>query len=137
MNAEVATAARTLLATGYDSTSSADIAAHAANVCRLLSAHTARLVGELGMRAMFERSVYLAGASVPCLRNLAHKANGPYEALRYCLESEAPDVALEAAYRVLTTFIQLLERFIGERLVASLLHEVWPAIFPAAVKETK
>lgn len=138
MKAEVATATRTLLATGYDVADSTKIAAHAASVCHEVSTHVSRLVGDLGMRAMFERSLYLAGASFECLRKTAvDKVDGPYEALRVCLEAEAPDVALDAATHVLTTFIELLERFIGEGLVASLLHEVWPAVFPGVAKEKK
>lgn len=138
MTPDVAAAVRALLATGVDVQSSKEIASHAASVCQLVSQHFARLIGELGMRAMFDRSIYLAGASAPCLRTATPKAHGPYEALRQCLEPEPPDVAMEAAVRALSTFIELLERFIGEGLVASLLHEVWPVIFPsAAPKETK
>jgi hypothetical protein len=138
VKADVANAARALLAMGYDVHDATKVAAHAATVCRELSRHVGRLVGDLGVRAMSERSLYLAGASFPCLRSTAiDKLDGPYEALRVCLEREAPAVALPAAIHVLTTFIELLERFIGEGLVASLLHEVWPAVFPGVVKETK
>jgi len=138
MKADVASAARGLIATGYDVEDSTDIAAHAVAICRQVSKHVSRLVGDLGTRAMFERSLYLAGSSFECLRTTAiDKQDGPYEALRACLEREPPEVALPAAQHVLTTFIELLERFIGERLVASLLHEVWPAVFPGGVKETK
>ena len=126
-----------LLAAGHDVTDSAVIAAHAANTCKQLSKHVSRLVGDLGMRVLFERSLYLAGASVTCLRDVKSiKLEGPCEALRGCLQAEAPDVALAAAGHVFVTFIELLERFIGEALVASLLQEVWPESF-AAVKETK
>lgn len=138
MKADVANAARVILATGYDVEDSTNIAAHAAAICREVSKHVSRLVGDLGMRAMFERSLYLAGSSFECLRSIAiDKQDGPYEGLRVCLEREAPDVALPAAQHVLTTFIELLERFIGERLVATLLHEVWPQVFPGLEKETK
>ncbi len=135
MTPEVAVAVRVLLSTGVDVGSSKAIAAHAASVSQLASAHLARLVGELGMRTMFERSIHLAGASHPCLRSKTVKES-PYEALRQCLEPEPPEVAMEAAVRALLTFTEMLERFIGKGLVASLLHEVWPAIFPsAAAKE--
>ena len=137
MNADVASAAPTLISSGCDVGDSTKIAAHAAAVCHQLSKHVARLMGDLGMRALFERSLYLAGSSFECLRGTAiGQVEGPYEALRVCLEREAPDVALAAATHVLKTFIELLERFIGEALVANLLHEVWPTVFPMAVKET-
>ena len=138
MKPEVASAARALLATGYDVSDSRLIAAHAATVCQLLSKHVARLVGDLGMRALFERSLYIASASFDCLRSMTtDQQDGPYEALRVCLEREAPEAALAAAGHVFTTFIELLERFIGERLVANLLQEVWPDVFADEVKETK
>ena len=138
MKANVADAARGLLASSYDVESSSAVAANAAMVCRQISKHVSRLVGDLGMRAMFERNLYIAGASFECLRAIViDKHDGPYEALRVCLERESPDVALAAAQHVLTTFIELLERFIGERLVATLLHEVWPHVFPGVEKETK
>jgi hypothetical protein len=112
------------------------VAAHAAALCQQLSKHVARLVGDLGMRALFERSLYLAGASFAALRGTAiGQVEGPYEALRVCLERESPEQGLAAAAHVLTTFIGLLERFIGEGLVAQLLNEVWPAAFPTVVKE--
>lgn len=138
MRTEVANAARALLADGYDVNDSTAIAAHAVAICGQVSKHVSRLVGDLGMRAMFERSLYLAGASVACVREIViDKQEGPYEALRHCLEQQSPDVALAAAQHVFTTFIELLERFIGERLVTTLLHEVWPDVFPGVEKETK
>jgi hypothetical protein len=138
VKAEVASAARALLAMDCDVASSTEIAARAAAVCQQVSTHVARLVGDMGIRAMFDRSLYVAAASFTCLRTIPRdKADGPYEALRRCLEAEAPQDALAAAAHVLTTFIELLERFIGERLVANLLYEVWPTVFAAAVKETK
>ena len=138
MKANVADAARRLLASSDDAESSTAVAATAAMACRQISKHVSRLVGDLGMRAMFERSLYIAGSSFECLRTIEiDKHDGPYEALRVCLERESPEAALVAAQHVFTTFIELLERFIGERLVANLLHEVWPQVFPGLEKETK
>ena len=112
------------------------VAAHAAVSCELVSRHLARLVGELGVRALFERSLYLAGSTFPFLRAV-NKSDTPYETLRLRLERETPEVAMNAGVHTLSTFVELLERFIGGRLVASLLHEVWPAYFPVAAKEPK
>lgn len=85
------------------------------------------------MRTLFARSLSLAGAAYPCLRTSPSPTESPEELLRRCLEHESPDAALEPAVHVFLTFIQLLERFIGAGLVASLLHEVWPTSFPADV----
>ena len=136
---EVAAAARQLLSSASDVTNASPVAAHAEAVCQLLAQHFSRLIGELGMRTLFTRSLALAGAAFPCLRATKPTASdGPYESFRRCLEQEAPDAAMEAAVHVLQTFIQLVERFIGAGLVANLLHEVWPTIFPpASVKENK
>ena len=113
------------------------VANHVTVLAQQLSKHLARLVGELGNRALFERSIHLAGASFPSLLVLPRAAT-PYDALRLCLEGEQPDTAMEAGISTLRMFIELLERLIGERLVATLLHEVWPANFPSAhLEETK
>jgi hypothetical protein len=52
------------------------------------------------------------------------------------MESESPAVATEAFVCLLSTFVELLARLIGEVLAARVLHEVWPAMFPSEVKET-
>ncbi len=127
------------MSSASDVTNASAIAAHAEAVCQLLAQHFSRLIGELGMRTLFTRSLALAGAAFPCLRTTKPSAcDGPYESLRRCLEQEAPDAAMEVAVHVLQTFIRLVERFIGAGLVANLLHEVWPTIFLAALaKETE
>jgi len=116
---------------------SASIAVHTAAVSLRLSQHIGRLVGELGMRTLFERSLHLSGATHPCFRRYA-KGSAPYDALRTCLEQEQPGEAFAASMHVLTTFIELIERFLGEGLGGSLLRELWADAFASiGAKETK
>lgn len=132
------TTVTTLLASGPDSHDSGAVAAHAASICEQLSQRLARLVGELGVRTLFARSLFVAGARFPMLRAFStHAGREPFEALRQCLAPEPPDVAMAAAVHVFESYTELLVRLIGAGLVASLLNEVWPTIFLAAVaKET-
>lgn len=110
----------------------ASIGARTEAVCRTFSVHLARLLGELGIRSLFDRAVYLASASFPWLAAKDLGAADSYETLRVCLDRQPEGAALAAASHVVVTLVQLLERFIGGPLVASLLHEVWPTSFPAA-----
>lgn len=113
------------------------VAAHAASVCELLAVHVSRLVGELGMRTLFARSLALASKSFPCFELSTTAGKDPFEVLRTGLEAEAAERAIAAASHVFETFVELLERFIGGGLVASLLHEVWPGIFEPIPQEAK
>lgn len=139
MTPEAQTAARHLLGAAPGERDARAIAAHAAAVCQLFSQHLSRLIGELGVHTLFGRSIALSGATFPCLRNAVPiGTEDPYQALLRCLELESPDSALELAVHVFQVFVLLLERFIGDGLVARLLHEVWPTIFSDALaKETK
>lgn len=136
MRPELAGLVRQLLV-GSGPPESAAVAVGAARACQMLAQHVSRLVGELGVRTLFDRSIHLASTSFVCLATAGNAADG-FEVVRVCLEQEDPTTAVEAATHVLVTFVGLLERFIGPTLVANLMHEVWPAIFPSAVvKETK
>lgn len=134
MSSDATTAAQRLFAAGPDSLDAKVIAAHSVAVFDLLSTHLARLIGELGIRTLYARSLALASATVPGLLDPVPATTHPKDALRSCLELEAPDAALVVAVHVFTTFTALLERFIGTGLVASLLHEVWPEFFPPTVE---
>jgi hypothetical protein len=139
MTPDAAIAAKRLLAAAPDTTDSKAIAAHATVICQTFAQHVSRLVGELGVLTLFARTLSLASSAFPCVAKARPAGTEtPYEALRRCLEQEAPDAAMECAIHVFQTFIQLLERFIGPALVTSLLHEVWPTFFsPTVLKEPK
>jgi hypothetical protein len=120
-----------------DTADASAVAAHTAATCARVAQYVGRLVGDLGVRTLFERSVYVAGATYPCFRTAA-KAATPFDTIRTCLEQQSAQAAMDGSVHVLSAFIGLLERFIGEGLVTSLLHEVWPAAFGTPnAKETK
>lgn len=132
---EIVAAARELVA----GDSPTRVATGAVHVCEQLTRHLARIVGEIGMRTLLARSAALTSARFPWLVNTISAtapADAPWASLRSAMERQDPGTASEAFFDLLSTFVELLGRLIGEGLVARLLHEVWPEVFPHAVKET-
>lgn len=119
---------RLLAAQPGEGTSAKDVADRAMRAWERLARHMARLVGDTGVETLWKRSVALAIPQVPWL-----SSGGT---LREAMEQQAPDDATEGFVAVLSTFLGLLKRLIGEGLVDRLLVECWPAIFSHAVKET-
>jgi hypothetical protein len=118
--------------------SSTHVAAGAVRACEQLTYHLARLVGEVGIRTLIARSVALTCVRVPWLANTVPgtaPAESPWASLRTAMELQDPHTASEAFVDLLSTFVELLGRLIGEGLVVRLLQEVWPEVFDA-VKET-
>ena len=134
MNPELTAAARSLVA----GDSSAQVAAGAVHACERLTYHLARLIGEIGIRTLLARSVALTSARFPWLANTVPgtaPADAPWASLGTAMELQDPHTASEAFVDLLSGFVGLLERLIGEGLVMRLLQEVWPEVFHAA-KET-
>ena len=52
------------------------------------------------------------------------------------MEQQDPAASIEAFVAVLSTFVGLLERLVGEGLVERLLGEVWPTVFSYPAKDT-
>ena len=107
------------------------IALRAETAIEQLMRQLARLVGEVGIRTLFKRSVTLASAQYPWLAATADEAPGdvsPERALRIALQSAPPETARRAFAALLTTFVGLLARLIGEPLVRRMLKEVWPEV---------
>jgi hypothetical protein len=135
----LAQAARKLLVReGGGGKSSQEVAAGAAQAWKKMSQHLSRLVGEGGVRALFDRSLTLTCAQFPWLVSAAKAApsDPPWNQLRTCLETQDPDVGIEASVVLVITFVRLLGKFIGEALAVRLFHEVWPEIAPTTPKET-
>lgn len=134
--------ARKLLASaGGDSDDAASkMAARAVEAVERLTQHLAQLVGETGVRALLARSVALSSTTFPWLAStisIVRPADVPWASLRAAMEKQDPRTIHEAFGALLSTFVELLARLIGEGLVAHLLHDVWPEVFPSAVKETR
>jgi hypothetical protein len=114
-----------------------DVAARAAQVCDQLTQHINRLVGETGVRTLFKRSLVLASPQHPWLAAAvtlfgAAPVSGTScgATLRPLLERQPPESTTDGVIAVLSAFVGVLERLIGDRLVYRLIHEVWPASFP-------
>lgn len=132
---EVAEGARELLAP-RDGEASKDVADRASRICRQLTQHLARLVGEIGVAALVRRSIVLATIEFPWLAIRLGDPLDVYIELHAVLERQPPATAAAGFIGVFTTFVGLLKRLIGDGLVDHLLAELWPAIFPIAVQET-
>jgi hypothetical protein len=89
------------------------------------------LVGDAGVRALFERSLMLSRAKFPWLAHPtdAPSSEPPWIQLRACLDQH-PELADEATAALMTTFLERLCSFIGETLTLRLLCEAWPELAP-------
>jgi hypothetical protein len=111
------------------------LASRAADVAGQLTRHLARLVGDVGVRALFRRSVVLASVAFPWLARSRPSAGAdaasapPHAPLCEAMAGQPEPVALEAFVAVLGIFVSLLGRLIGEPLIRRLIHEIWPAQF--------
>jgi hypothetical protein len=128
--------ARALVASSPgDVASSTLAAARAAAALDALAKHLARLLGDAGVQLLLKRSVAQAAATFPWLAGGA-SAGTVTSRLRAAMEAQEPDAISEAFVAVLSAFVGLLERLIGEGLVERLLAEVWPDVFTHAAKES-
>ena len=120
-----------------DARSSSEVAAAAAEAWEKLGRRFERVIGSAGIRVLLARSVIVTRSQFAWLeRAVAREAELPWTALQAALETRPAAEASRAFTELLAAFIHLLARFVGEPLVAQLLHEVWPGVFPHASKET-
>lgn len=130
--------ARRLLAS--EGAADALMADRVALACERVTVHLARLVGMTGVHTLFHRSLMLSGSQYPWLVDETGGKSGPgddpFGSLRTRLLPQSSDAVVDSFVLVLSTFVNLLGRLIGEDLVWRLLHEVWPAVFSDAAKDT-
>jgi hypothetical protein len=134
-----ALAQKILVGTGDDDGGASKVAARAVQAVDHLTRHLAQLVGETGVRALLARSVALSSATFPWLTGtipIVGLGDSPWASLRAAMEKQDPGTISEGFRVLLSTFVGLLGRLIGEGFVARLLHDVWPQDFPYAAKET-
>ncbi len=131
--------AKLLLAgAGDDDGAPTKVAARAVQAFENLTQHLAELLGEPAVRAVLARSVALSTATFPWLANtipIFTPAESAWASLRAAMERQDPRTICDGFGVLLSTFVGLLERLIGEELVARLLHDTWPEVFPHGVKE--
>ena len=101
-----------------------------------LARYLVQLVGDLGVRALFARSVADTRTAYPWLTVPPTDSDPPWVALRGVLERQDPRMIRNAFVALLAEFLELFARLIGEGLVRRLLHDVWPEVFPQVAKET-
>jgi hypothetical protein len=133
---EFGPAARTLVGgPPGDVVSSVLVAGRAARALDDLTAHLARLLGDAGVQLLLKRSIARASEQFPWLVGGASQGRAT-SALRDVMEKQDPESIADAVVAVLAAFVGLLERLIGQGLVARLLDEVWPSVFTPAAKDT-
>jgi len=124
-----------LLADAGDDAPRSIVAALAVQRFDELARYLAQLVGEIGVRALFARSVASARSTYPWIAATA-PSGPPWAALRGAMERQEPRAIRDAFAGLLSTFVELLARLIGDGLARRLLHDVWPEVFPQLPKES-
>lgn len=115
-----------------------ELAAAAVSVFTRLLSTLSPILGESGSTALFRRSLKLAEAAVPVYMQVrTAQYDKLFDVLRACLRQQPPDMVREATAILLSTYIELLSTFIGERLTWQLLHQAWPALGAPAPPETQ
>jgi len=113
-----------------------EVASRAVEACERLVHHLSRLLGDTSVAMLFERSIVLASRKLPWLRAAAHdRSVQDRTTLREVLERQDSASIVAAFVAILSALIGLLERLIGEGLVARLLNEVWPTVFVSPAKD--
>jgi hypothetical protein len=85
-------------------------------------------MGNGGHRALLMRTLVLARAEVPWLRDTRVADNGTLEGPDSADDSIDPNDVTEGGVVLIAQMIGLLVAFIGERLTLQLVHEVWPKL---------
>jgi len=106
----------------------------ASRVYDKIHAHTAPLVGSIGVQLLFLRSAKLAKGDFECFAEVS-SLEGPTK-LRERLQAKDPAVTMESAAMLFATFFALLTTFIGERLTNQVLRSAWSTLEGAAPWET-
>jgi hypothetical protein len=109
-----------------------DGTAAAARIYEKLYRHLAPIVGEIGVEALFTRTVNLTKRAFHGLQEIDTK--GPAEVVlrQLCdyLKRQTPATITEIVTAQIATFVGLLSTFIGEGLTWKLLRNAWPEALP-------
>jgi hypothetical protein len=91
------------------------------------AAELALLIGQGGVRALYERSLHLTRAIYPWLSEAEApvRTDAPFATLQVSLESGEPEDALEAGAAFLIVCTDLLSNLIGEALTTRLVDSSW------------
>jgi len=131
-------AARALLLSvgGSEATSSSErIALAIEQVWVQLAHHFGRLIGAGGIQALQDRSVSVAAKRLPWLSVPLHGSEVAAWSLVTVFERRPATEAVAELAHVMDSLLTLLGRLIGDALVETILHEMWPDVFPRRAKE--
>lgn len=103
------------------------IAEHAIALWRGMSDALSPIIGQSGITALYQRSIYLTGIDHRCLRGAGELAAAPdsFAPLRTALAPLSGTDAALAASALAYTFRDLLAHLIGGSLTERLLRSVW------------
>ena len=110
-------------------------AAAAGRVYDKLHAHLAPLLGVMGVQSLFVRSAKLTSGEFSGLAEVSILEGS--EKLREHLQARGSASDVDSAAILFGSFLELLTRFVGERLVTQVLRSAWPTIEETAPRETK
>ncbi|MDQ6735645.1 MAG: hypothetical protein M3Z35_16260 [Nitrospirota bacterium] len=105
-----------------------ELASAAVSIVETLVNTLSPLVGSIGSQALLGRSLTLTARAFPCYAEVRGAGQTLLNAVGACLQKQEPDVAMKATAALLTTYLELLATFIGERLTLQLLQAAWPDI---------
>jgi len=113
-----------MAATGTDA---GQIAVHATALWQGISEALAPVIGQAGIAALYQRSVFLTRGEYPCLQGAAALAAAPdeFSPLFTVLAAHSSEDAANAAAALVLTFRELLTHLIGDSLTERLLSSVW------------
>jgi hypothetical protein len=103
------------------------IAEHAVALWRGMNEALSPIIGQSGLAALYQRSVYLTGVDHRCLQGAGELAAPPdsFAPLRAALAPLSGAEAARAASALAYTFRDLLAHLIGGSLTERLLRSVW------------
>jgi hypothetical protein len=129
-----ALATRVLIRRAGPDADGAGLAAAAGRASDELARVLTPLIGGMGIAALAARAVHLAQREYAWLPETRRpeQTEGLFNYVRVSLEKQDPAVAAEAAAAVLSIFIGLLVRLIGEPLTARVMRQAWPDGFSDA-----
>ena len=118
-------AMRQVLLSEIDREEAPEILAAARRSSDRLATYLETLIGTDGARALLQRSIVLTRREHAWLADALSPdpQSSPIAAVR-----REPEVVMRSAVALLTTFVNLLVGFIGERLTVQVLHQVWPEV---------
>lgn len=90
------------------------------------SVELAALIGQRGVRSLYDRSLHLSSARYAWLEPIAGASSDePFVELQRKLTEHAADEALEAGAALLIEFTSLLATLIGDALTERLMRKAW------------